>query len=539
MFMVSLTRLIKLSRRQLGCFAFVSWVGIVVSTALAAVPTPTITNPPAGNNGFPFLASSLVLSSFGYKEQEFLISGRAQAFTNAGTLGNNGVWNVSPGATAPYVTRILVRRPIDPSRFNGTVVVEWLNVTGGIDTAPDWSFEHTELLREGYAWVGVTAQYVGASFLPAFDRTRYASISHPGDSWSYDIFSQAGMAILRGNPQPLGNLTPYARRLLAQGESQSAFRMLTYYNAIHPVANIYQGFMIHSTGFGAALSQSYAGGGILGSPIIPAPAGVPSTPDIAVPPTAFLRSDIRQPVLFFNTETDITVFGAGFSVHNQPDSPTFRMWEVAGTSHADAYLLQQAGADAARSGLPVTPLNCGNPPINNGPETFSVRAAIHALAQWTQLGPAPLSAPRFTVQTITSPQPTALVARDPATGNAIGGIRLPQVAVPIATLSGIRPALAIQANPTCVLFGATDPWDGNIDAWDGQPGLDPSPSIEPSLGALYGTKLNYLFQYQQATLQSIFKGYLLQADMNQVNNLANAASVPNGTANNGSIIPNP
>jgi hypothetical protein len=83
------------------------------------------------------------------------------------------------------------------------VVVEWLNVSGGIDTSPDWAFSHTELLREGYAWVGVSAQFVGAAFLPSWDQARYASISHPGDSWSYDIFSQAGMAILHGSPRPL------------------------------------------------------------------------------------------------------------------------------------------------------------------------------------------------------------------------------------------------------------------------------------------------------------------------------------------------
>jgi len=43
------------------------------------------------------------------------------------------------------------------------------------------------------------------------------------------------------------------------------------------------------------------------------------------------------------------------------------------------------------------------------------------------------------VQIITSPQPAAVVTRDATTGNAIGGIRLPQMAVPIETLTGIRP----------------------------------------------------------------------------------------------------
>jgi hypothetical protein len=536
-------RLLSLSplRRRLGSLRLLAWLGLVAASmaAQATVPTPGVSIPPAGTHGFPFLTSSIDLAPFGYGEQEFLISGTAQAFVNSGTLGNDGVWNVSPGATAPYVTRILVRKPLDPARFNGTVVVEWLNVTGGIDTGPDWDYEHVELLREGYAWVGVTAQFVGAAFLPVFDSVRYATISHPGDSWSYDIFSQAGKAVLYGTPQPLGNLTHRIRTLLAEGESQSAIRMLTYYNAIQPLAQVYQGILIHSTGSGAALSQSFAGGGI-GVPVVPAPPGVPATPDIAVPPTAFVRGDLPQPVLFFNTETDITVLGAGFSVHNQPDSRTFRMWEVAGTTHADAYLLQFAGEDAAKSGLAVPPFNCGNPPINNGPETFGVRTALRALARWTRNPEqSPPIGPRFAVQIVTSPAPAALVERDPNTGNAIGGIRLPPVAVPIETLTGIRPPAAVAGNPNCVLFGAASPWDGNSDPWDGVPGLDPAPSPQPSLQVLYGTKLSYLIQYGFAAARSVFEGFLLPEDTKEMIGLAEAANVPKGSASNASIIPNP
>ena len=531
--------LTRVRRGYVCCFMLVGLVAAAM-VAQAAVPIPQVSIPPAGARGFPFLTSSIDLAALGYTEQEFLISGNAQSFVNSGALGNDGVWNVSPGETAPYVTRILVRKPLNPERFNGTVLVEWLNVTGGVDAEPEWDYEHVELLREGYAWVGVTAQFVGAAFLPEFDNVRYASIFHPGDSWSYDIYSQAGRALLHGNPLPLGSLTRRVRTLLAEGESQSAFRMFTYYNAIQPVAQVYQGFLIHSTGVGAALSQSFAGGGLGGSGEIPAPTGVPATPDIAVPPTAFIRGDLPQPVLFFNTETDITVLGAGFSVHNQPDSNTFRMWEVAGTTHADAYLLEQAGADAEKSGLAVPPFNCGNPPINNGPETFGVRAALHALALWIQVPEIrPSIAPRFAVQIVTSPQPAAVIERDPATGNAIGGIRLPALTVPIETLTGIRPPAAAASNPNCVLFGAASPWDGDTDPWDGQPGLDPAPTPAPSLAALYGTKFNYLIRYELATWQSVLEGFLLWRDTAEVLEVAKAATVPEGAASNASIIPDP
>jgi hypothetical protein len=528
------------SRKTITLLLLLICIGLAaISTAAASVTTPAVSIPPSGGNGFPFLTSSIDLVNFGYTEHEFFISGDARAFVNSGTLGNNGVWNVSPGASAPYLTRMLVRTPTDPRRFNGTVVVEWLNVTGGLDAEPEWDYTHVELLREGYAWVGVTAQYVGAAFLPLWDPVRYASISHPGDSWSYDIFSQAGAAVLHGEPRPLGDLTPRVRTLLAAGESQSALRMFTYYNAIQPQARVYQGFLIHSTGLGAALSQSFAGGG-LGVAEIPAPAGVPATPDIEVPATAFIRSDLAQPVLFFNTETDITVLGAGFSVHNQPDSDTFRMWEVAGTTHADAYLLEWAGADAERSGLAVPPFNCGNPPINNGPETFGARAAVRALALWTDAPRLkPSVGPRFSVEIVTSPAPAAVINRDPATGDAIGGIRLPQVAVPIETLTGIRPPAAAASNPNCILFGAASPWDGGVDPWDGVLGLDPAPYPAPSLTTLYGTKANYLIRYEFAAWKSVLEGFLLWEDTREEVGLAEEANVPEGSANNAAIIPNP
>ena len=123
------------------------------------------------------------------------------------------MWTVTPGTVppsdpAPYTTREVVYRPIDPKKFNGTVIVEWLNVSGQVDADPDWTQTHNELIRDGFAWVGVSAQAVGLNQLkcPATtppappcpapgDPARYGMLSHPGDSYSYDIFSQAGQAI--------------------------------------------------------------------------------------------------------------------------------------------------------------------------------------------------------------------------------------------------------------------------------------------------------------------------------------------------------
>lgn len=510
-------------------FAFLWIVLSAFTSAVAAVPTPTIEIAATGTHGFPFLASALDLSKFGYVEQEFLISGAAQAFTNTGPLGTDGKWATvpTPGVTANYKTRLLVRRPAKAQNFNGTVIVEWLNVSQGMDAAADWPPARDELLREGYAWVGVSAQLVGVAFLQTWEsgpNDRYATVFHPGNSFSYDIFSQGTKALVApgSGVKPLGALTPHVRELLAAGMSQSAGRLVTYYNAVQPLAHLFDGFLIHAIGTGAPLSQSFGGG--FPPNTLPVPAGVPATPDIPVPPTSWIRNDLQARVLFVNTETEMVLLSAARSVHLQPDSPRFRMWEIAGTSHGDRTLLELAIVELAKSGTTIS-IICENPPINDGPQAYAIRAAVHALRSWVRFGWAPTSAPRFSVSIPPLPGVPA-IQRDPSTGLVIGGVRLPDIDVPIATNTGERPPAALAANPTCVLFGAHDPWNGDSDAWDGQVGFDPSGTAEPVLSVLYPTHGRYVHQVVESALDSVFKGYLRPADAVTLVKQAAHARVP-------------
>ena len=202
------------------------------------------------------------LAKVGYQESEYFVSGTATSYTSASPLTTDGKWTVTPDATAPYTTRVVVRRPVNAAKFNGTVIVEWLNVSGGVDAGPDWTLTHNELIRDGFAWVGVSAQSLGllaaqgkVPKLTPGDPVRYASLSHPGDSFSYDIFSQAGQAIRDDSALMLGGLTP--NKLIAAGESQSAGRLVTYIDAVHPLVHVYDGFLVHSRfATGADLSQA-------------------------------------------------------------------------------------------------------------------------------------------------------------------------------------------------------------------------------------------------------------------------------------------
>src|SRR5262245_57628656 len=306
--------------------------------AVAAASLPTVTGPIAGA---PFVAStSFDLTAGGYVEEEFFVEGTATAYASASALGSDGHWSATPGATAAYKTRVVVRLPANARESHCPVVVEWLNVSGGLDAAPDWIFAHTMLMRDGYAWVGVSAQFVGVEggtnplglnlSLKALNPARYGSLSHPGDSLSCDMFSQVAAAPMSSTGvRPLGPLT--ARRLLGVGESQSAFRLVTYVNAIHPLVHAYDGYLIHSRGGGGApLAQS------------------PQTP-VDTPTPAFIRDDLHVPVLTFETETDL--LGLGFIRARQPDTAHLHVWEVAGTAHGDLYQLCAGMTDSGPAGL--------------------------------------------------------------------------------------------------------------------------------------------------------------------------------------------
>jgi hypothetical protein len=503
------------------------WLPVVPTNAYddVGVSTPRISIAPAGTHGFPFMSSALDLSSRGYVEKEYLITGTAQAFVNDGPFLANGVWNAipNPGVTAPFTVRLLVRRPMDPARFNGSVLIEWLNVSGDQDGAHDWNWAHEELLREGYAYVGVTAQFLGARALQDWESgaaDRYRDIFHPGDSFAHDIFSQAGQAIAHpggGDPRPLGELTPSIKALLADGESQSACFLFTYVNSIHRLARVYDGFLIHSAGFGCPLSDDLAAVDNAGT-LIPPPPGVPATPFIlppfpgdAVEPR--IRTDLGTPVLFVNAEADVTDFLlGGRSIHQQPDSPSFRLWEIAGTSHFDRYQIDLLRPDLIKSGSPDFPAPdeaCEGPPINSGPQQYAMRAAVHALSRWARTGSAPKRAPRLSLQVTPD---SVTIDRSSTTGIAIAGIRLPQVAVPIATLSGERGLGGWSPFPFCPLFGTSDPWNGDSDAWDGQVDLDASPTPEPDLRVRYRTHGEYVARVAAAAVRSTADGFLRPQD---------------------------
>ena len=138
---------------------------LLVSLGAAAAPEdgrkPVLSAPPSIGemNG----SATEELNPAGYVQEEFFLQGVAQSYVNRGTWSADGVWDVAPAESAPYTIRMFVRYPAKTSRFNGVVFVEWLNVSGGSEAAVNWTMMHDELLRQGYAYVGVGAQAVSFS----------------------------------------------------------------------------------------------------------------------------------------------------------------------------------------------------------------------------------------------------------------------------------------------------------------------------------------------------------------------------------------
>ncbi len=466
------------------------------TTRPAAVPgenvaVPTVTGPITGGRyDRPFNAMPAQLADqYGYTEEEFFVGGTATAYEAEGAWGSDGHWDAVAATTAPYTTRIVVRRPIDPERFDGTVVIEWLNVTAGMDADPDFGQLYPELLEHGSVYVGVSAQAVGivggsaaiidvpgigVTPLQTWDPDRYGALEHPGDQYSYDIFSQAAQAIRRPEGvDPLEGLD--VERVLAVGESQSAIRLVTYVNAVQPLGEIYDGFLIHSRG----------GGG--------APIGTAARPEAAG--TDHIRTDLDQPVLQFETETDLVLLG--FADARQPDTDEVRTWEVAGTAHADQGVLDYGTASgrewSGASGPDFTAL-CG--PVNTGPQGPVVRRALQGLRTWVADGTPPAHGSPIEMVDGTE------IARDEY-GNALRGVRTPAVDAPIATLTGIN---ASDGGVVCLLFGSTIPFD------------------EATLRALYPTHEDYVDAVRSSATEAVEAGFLLAADAERM--VEGAAGVP-------------
>ena len=451
-------------------------IAVALASALsfsvsAQVPNPTVTGPIAStavpgdaSHSYVFFATNHELSVNGYVEEEYFIEGTANTYnTPTGATGSVLTTN------NPYKTRIVVRRPADKARFNGTVLVEWYNVTNGFDAENVWFFAWEHVLRSGYAWVGVSAQRVGVERLKSWNPDRYGTLNISSDAVAYDAFSQAGQAIRHpGAIDVLGGLKP--KTILATGESQSAQRLSVYINSVMPLGNVYDGVLLLSN-FGQAIRTD---------PVVP----------------------IFKVLFEWDTQT-------GEASVRQPDTAVFHRWEVAGTAHVDHHLRQSreplelrdlAGVSSEANLAPT----CTVPSIGSQVPNHAVfDAAIEHMVRWVQKGKQPPTSPLFQIASF-GPGAAATIARD-SFGLAQGAIRLSQIEVPTAANVGQN------GGPSaCNRWGYHLPFD------------------LATLDSLYPSHRRYIDAVARVTRDNVRDGFLLPADALQTIRDALATSVGGG-----------
>ncbi len=340
----------------------------------------------------------------------------------------------------------------------------------------------------GYAFVGATVQRVGVHGFPAnnqglaaWDPERYGTLSLPGDDASYDIFTQVGRAVGpdrdRAGVDPLGCLA--VRRVIGLGASQSAGRLATYANAIQPLAGVYDGLLLQIYFGRGTLLES--GPGIVNLDMS-APLGEADLGDLmrrtGLVGANLIRDDLDIPVMVVNSELEaIACHGV-----RQPDTPRFRYWECAGTSHV-AHGVSLVRAEKYRrdfgADLPVLEA------MNRIPITPLYDAAIHHMNRWVDGGAPPPGQPK-----IDFAGDPAEVVRD-ALGIATGGVRLPQAEVPVARHS----AIPLRNDILHLLRGSSHPFDA------------------AALDRLYAGEADYLARFKAATRRAVEAGVMLERDV--------------------------
>ncbi len=440
--------------------------------------TATVTGPVTGGaHGWAFGVPSA--ESRGYVAEEYFLQGTATRFAPApGTdLGWDGRWHVAPAAVAPFETRIVVLRPSDAARFNGTVVLLWNNVSGGFDAIGVG--DTGELLQGGYAVVAVTAQRVGVHGLGddplgllAWDRERYGSLSIPSDDYSFDIFTQAARVVrtngAAGPVDPLAGLK--VRHVIGYGGSQSAARLATYVNAVQPISNAIDGFLLTLYfGWGSPLE--------VGEEVL----------NVTDPETIgrflnggahLLRDDLDQPVMIVNSELEAI---ACYRVR-QPDTARFRWWEIAGTAHSSPQVVRDLSRLTERDlGVKI--------PVPDDINQISPRpvidAAMHHMLAWVEGGTPPPAQPRIAF----AGDPPQVVRDDD--GIARRGVRLPQAEVPTACNSSIPRDEDVHS----LIVGSCRPF---------------SPD---DVRARYGDLAGYLARFERAALDAVGAGVVLERDV--------------------------
>lgn len=440
---------------------WVLFVLILGTTAAAAQSAPTLTRLPVSPGSTPFIAAANDLAARGYVEEEYLVTGIANIYEYD---ANKQIQIQTPDVS--YETRILIRRPAQARKFNGTVIFEWMNPTPGFDLDAMWIYTADHILQRGYAWVGITVRPTAVGFLKAWNPARYGSLNMSDIGLIYDAVSRLGVLLRDANsPQnPLSGLG--VRRMFGTGYSASAHYLVTYINEFHNDAALSDG--------------SPAFDGYLVSGAFALARQINSTSGDLFDKRRFVNAPV--PVIRIQSETEVEL---GSATTRLPDTGLYRTYEFAGTSHIDEEffrIFSGPGSALVRDIPAFPPIVCQNP---DNPLAFSPfqRAALANLNLWVRYG--------------IEPPPALLIALDNAGeivrdthGNAKADLRPPGLDAPL----GSHFPLNGGSIPICALSGSFFAFDEN------------------TLRSLYPNHGRYVSKVTRSAIKLFLSRYLLIDD---------------------------
>ncbi len=432
-------------------------------------------------------------SEIGYEEDEFFLHGTANVYEE-----KEGAAFIL-FADAPYVNRMLVRRPNDVSKFSGNVVVEILNPSAMYDIDRIWVETWQYMVRHGDIYIGITAKADVLDTLYRIDPKRYERIN-----WRNPM---------PGRPVPETTLFP----VLPEYENGLFWDMLTDLamalredSDINPIKGYAKPFVYLSGwsqcgGFMVRYREFFADAASkkLGSPIFDgyyhAGAGSARAPINSFQKSEWFwenRVDFKgyiastEPYMVINTETETP--HTRWQGDSDLPQAKFRVYEIAGSSHDSKYNLldyYSEDDDPAKLGRDQ-PFYGLEPYPQDYPYEYLFAAALRNLFVWVREGvPAPASRKL-------DKHPDGESKTD-ALGNARGGLRSPFIDLPTCVYSKY---CTLKADPTM----KRDFW-GHVE-----------PFSKELLKQLYGNLKAYEDKVAQRTDELIAQGYLIAMDRESI-----------------------
>jgi hypothetical protein len=451
----------------------------VAALALPAAPVsagqateaalPTSVEPPPAGGGVPAASATIAgapgevdLAEHAYAEEELIVTGVATVYR----YGTDGAVEADREGV-PYATRILIRRPKDPEEFSGRVQLETSHPQYGINVV--WAQTFDYLMANGDAYVSIATRRTndGSSAiegLKEFDPVRYASLDLSEDGLNWDIIGQVGRLLRTDTPEnPLRDLD--VERMYASGWSGGGALLLLYISdGFHDRARMPDG---------SAIFDGY---------LVGEPSGYPNINSAAPElPTSDERQQVQPrdvPAISLHTRPQE-------EYRRRPDSnrrgDRYRVYEVAGASHADARTVSGLACDYE---------------INQFPMHHIFKSTLERLDAWAARGVTPPASHRLALDAEGS------VELD-GHSNPRGGVRTTYTEVPTA-----RYLAENSGGGVCDRFGGQDPF---------------SPE---TLASLYKSDDAYMRRVNRLAEKLQRDGWLLPADARAVRTEAAGVSIP-------------